>query len=133
MCVRRAVTPLVEICSRLLTHKHPIFREALRPYFRDVLDHVTRIDESLDNLRDMENSATQTNLSLITLAESEVTKKLAGWGAILMVPTIVGAVYGMNFKHMPELEWAYGYAYALGLMVVGSVALWAFFRKIKWV
>ena len=133
MCVRRAVTPLVEICSRLLTHKHTIFREELRPYFRDVLDHVTRIDESLDNLRDMENSATQTNLSLITLAESEVTKKLAGWGAILMVPTIVGAVYGMNFKHMPELEWAFGYAFALGLMVVGSAALWAFFRKIKWV
>ena len=133
MCVRRAVTPLVEICSRLVTHKHPIFREELRPYFRDVLDHVTRIDESLDNLRDMENSATQTNLSLITLAESEVTKKLASWGAILMVPTIVGAIYGMNFKHMPELEWAYGYAYALGLMVVGSVGLWAFFRRIKWV
>ena len=133
MCVRRAVTPLVEICSRLLTHKHPIFREALRPYFRDVLDHVTRINESLDNLRDMENSATQTNLSLITLAESEVTKKLAGWGAILMVPSIVGTIYGMNFKHMPELDWTYGYAYALGLMVTGSVALWAFFRRIKWV
>jgi len=133
MCVRRAVTPLVEICSRLLTHKHPIFREELRPYFRDVLDHVTRINESLDNLRDMQNSATQTNLSLITLAESEVTKKLAGWGAILMVPTIVGAIYGMNFKHMPELEWVFGYAFALGLMVVASVALWAFFRKIKWV
>lgn len=133
MCVRRAVTPLVEICSRLLTQKHAIFREELRPYFRDVLDHVTRINESLDNLRDMENSATQTNLSLITLAESEVTKKLAGWGAILMVPSIVGTIYGMNFKHMPELDWAYGYAYALGLMVAGSVALWAFFRRIKWV
>jgi magnesium transporter len=133
MCVRRAVTPLVEVCGRLLTHKHPILREELRPYFRDVLDHVTRIDESLDNLRDMENSATQTNLSLITLAESEVTKKLAGWGAILMVPSIVGTIYGMNFKHMPELEWAYGYPAALGLMVVGSAALWAFFRKIQWV
>ena len=133
MCVRRAVTPLVDICSRLLTHKHPIFDEALRPYFRDVLDHVTRINESLDNLRDMENGATQTNLSLITLAESEVTKKLAGWGAILMVPSIVGTIYGMNFKHMPELDWAFGYAYALGLMLVGSVGLWAFFRKIRWV
>lgn len=133
MCVRRAVTPLVEICSRLLSQKHAIFREELRPYFRDVLDHVTRIDESLDNLRDMENSATQTNLSLITLAESEVTKKLAGWGAILMVPSIVGTIYGMNFKHMPELEWAYGYAFALCVMAVGSVALWAYFRRIKWV
>ena len=99
----------------------------------DVLDHVTRIDESLDNLRDMENSATQTNLSLITLAESEVTKKLAGWGAILMVPSIVGTIYGMNFKHMPELEWAYGYPAALVLMAVGGAALWAFFRKIQWV
>ena len=131
--VRRAVTPLVEVCGRLVTHKHPIFREQLRPYFRDVLDHVTRIDESLDNLRDMENSATQTNLSLITLAESEVTKKLAGWGAILTVPMVVGTIYGMNFKHMPELEWAFGYPMALALMLVGSVALWAFFRKIKWV
>lgn len=133
MCVRRAVTPLVEMCGRLVTHKHAIFREPLRPYFRDVLDHVTRIDESLDNLRDMENSATQTNLSLITLAESEVTKKLAGWGAILTVPMVVGTIYGMNFKHMPELEWVFGYPMALSLMLVGSVALWAFFRKIKWV
>ncbi len=132
-CLRRAVTPLVEVCERLLTHKHSMFREPLRPYFRDVLDHITRIDESLDSLRDMENSATQTNLSLITLQESEVTKKLAGWGAIFMVPTIVGAVYGMNFKHMPELEWAFGYPFALALMVLGSAALWWFFRKIKWV
>ena len=133
MCVRRAVTPLVEVCGRLLTHKHPIFSEPLRPYFRDVLDHVMRIDEALDSLRDMENSATQTNLSLITLAESEVTKKLAGWGAILMVPSIVGTIYGMNFKNMPELEWRYGYPLALGLRVVGGAALWAFFRKIRWV
>jgi magnesium transporter len=133
ICVRRAVTPLVEICGRLVSYKHAIIREELRPYFRDVLDHVTRIDESLDNLRDMENSATQTNLSLIALAESEVTKKLAGWGAILMVPSIVGTIYGMNFKHMPELDWTYGYAYALGVMLVGSVSLWAYFRKIRWV
>jgi magnesium transporter len=100
---------------------------------RDVLDHVIRIDESLDNLRELENSATQTNLSLITLQESEITKRLAGWGAILMVPTIVGAIYGMNFKHMPELEWAFGYPFALALMLCGSVGLWWFFRKIKWV
>ena len=133
ICVRRAVTPLVEVCGRLVTHKHPIFREELRPYFRDVLDHVTRIDESLDNLRDMENSATQTNLALIALSESEVTKKLAGWGAILMVPSIIGTIYGMNFKRMPELEWLYGYPFALGLMVLGSVALWGYFRKIRWV
>ncbi len=133
ICVRRAVTPLEDMCGRLVTHKHPIFRDSLRPYFRDVLDHVTRIDESLDNLRDMENSATQTNLSLITLGESEVTKKLASWGAILMVPSIVGAIYGMNFKHMPELDWVYGYPAALGLMVAASVVLWAFFRRIKWV
>jgi magnesium transporter len=100
---------------------------------RDVLDHVIRIDESLDNLRELENSATRTNLSLITLQESEITKRLAGWGAILMVPTIVGAIYGMNFKHMPELEWAFGYPFALALMLCGSVGLWWFFRKIKWV
>ncbi|MGL4232109.1 MAG: magnesium/cobalt transporter CorA, partial [Casimicrobium sp.] len=131
-CLRRAVTPLVEVCERLMSHKHSIFRETLRPYLRDVLDHVTRIDESLDSLRDMENSATHTNLSLITLQESEVTKKLAGWGAIFMVPTIVGAIYGMNFKHMPELEWLFGYPFALALMAVGSVALWWFFRKIRW-
>jgi magnesium transporter len=133
MCLRRAVTPLEDVSQRLFHHKHPMIREELRPYFRDVLDHVTRIDESLDNLRDMENSAAQTNLSLITLQESEITKRLAGWGAIFMVPTIVGAIYGMNFKHMPELEWAFGYPFALALMAGGSVALWWFFRKIQWV
>ena len=132
MCVRRAVTPLVEVCGRLLNHKHPIFRDALRPYFRDVLDHVTRIDESLDNLRDMENSATQTNLSLITLAESEVTKKLAGWGAILMVPSIVGTIYGMNFKHMPELDTPYGYFVVLGVIAVFCLLLFMRFKKAKW-
>jgi magnesium transporter len=131
-CLRRAVTPLVEVCERLVTHKHAMFSDALRPYFRDVLDHITRIDESLDSLREMENSATQTNLSLITLAESEVTKKLAGWGAILMVPTIIGAIYGMNFKQMPELEWVFGYPFALALMVGGSIGLWWFFRRIRW-
>lgn len=133
MCVRRAVTPLVEICERLVTHKHSIFREPLRPYFRDVFDHIVRINESIDNLRDMQNSATQTNLSLITLQESEVTKKLAGWGAILSVPTIVGTIYGMNFKHMPELEWVFGYPLALSIMLGGSVGLWWFFRRIRWV
>ncbi len=133
ICLRRAVTPLVDVCERLVSHKHAIFGETLRPYFRDVLDHVIRIDEALDNLRELENSATQTNLSLITLAESEVTKRLAGWGAILMVPTIIGAIYGMNFKHIPELEWAFGYPFALALMLVGSVGLWWFFRRIKWV
>jgi magnesium transporter len=132
-CLRRAVTPLVEVCGRLLAHKHPMFSESLRPYFRDVLDHITRIDESLDSLREMENSATQTNLSLITLQESEITKRLAGWGAIFMVPTIIGAIYGMNFKHMPELEWAFGYPFALILMVTCSVGLWWFLRRIRWV
>lgn len=133
ICLRRAVTPLVDVCERFVSHKHTMFGETLRPYLRDVLDHVIRIDESLDNLRELENSATQTNLSLITLAESEVTKKLAGWGAILMVPTIVGAIYGMNFKHMPELEWAFGYPFALLLMAIGSSGLWWFFRRIRWV
>ncbi|TAF99906.1 MAG: magnesium and cobalt transport protein CorA [Burkholderiales bacterium] len=133
MCLRRAVTPLEEICQRLVSHKHIMIRDDLRPYFRDVLDHVTRIDESLDNLRDMENSAAQTNLSLITLQESEITKRLAGWGAIFMVPTIIGSIYGMNFKHMPELEWAFGYPFALALMAGGSVGLWWFFRRIRWV
>ncbi|TAG74559.1 MAG: magnesium and cobalt transport protein CorA [Burkholderiales bacterium] len=133
ICLRRADTPLVDVCTRLVTHKHPMVSDTLRPYFRDVLDHVIRMDDALDNLRELENSAAQTNLSLITLSESEVTKRLASWGAILMVPTIVGAIYGMNFERMPELKWVFGYPFALGLMLVGSVGLWAFFRRIKWV
>jgi magnesium transporter len=133
MCMRRAVTPLVEICERLVTHKHSLFREELRPYFRDALDHIIRIDDTVENLRDIQNGATQTNLSLITLQESEVTKKLAGWGAILSVPTIVGTIYGMNFKHMPELEWVFGYPLALSVMLGGSAGIWWFFRKIRWV
>ena len=132
MCVRRAVTPLVEICSRLITHKHPIFREELRPYFRDVLDHVTRINESLDNLRDMENSATQTNLSLITLAESEVTKKLAAWASIFAVCTAFVGVWGMNFEQMPELKWRYGYPMALSIIVATCGILYWRFKRARW-
>ena len=87
----------------------------LQDYFRDVYDHLLRLKQSIDNLRDMVTTAISVNLSLITLQENEVTKRLAAYAALVAVPTIVAGVYGMNFANMPELRWAYGYPVAIAV------------------
>lgn len=124
MQMRRVVSPLLEVCEALVGLRHEITTDALRPYFRDVLDHAERINLTIDTLRDLPNAATQTNLALVTLAEGETTKKLAVWGAVLTVLMIVGTNYGMNFEHMPELKWNYGYPLALAAMLALSADIW---------
>ncbi|MCX8097868.1 MAG: magnesium and cobalt transport protein CorA [Casimicrobiaceae bacterium] len=131
--LRRVVTPLIEVCQGLLELRHEVMAEPLRPYFRDVLDHTLRIQAAIDTLRDLQNAATQTNLALVTLAEGETTKKLAAWGAVLTVPMITGTIYGMNFEHMPELKWPYGYPLALLAMLATSVGVWGWFKRIRWI
>jgi magnesium transporter len=101
-------------------------------YFRDVYDHLYRINQTIENIRDMVNTAMQVNLSLITLAENEVTKKLAAWAAIIAIPTMVAGIYGMNFRHMPELDWVFGYPLSVALMVAIDVWLYVKFKKVKW-
>jgi magnesium transporter len=104
----------------------------LQDYFRDVFDHLLRLKQSIDTGRDMVATAISVNLSLITIQENEVTKRLAAYAALVAVPTMVAGVYGMNFSNMPELQWAYGYPTALATMVLIDLYLVHRFRKAKW-
>jgi magnesium transporter len=102
--LKRAVSPLIDVCNRLVRFDEEIIHEDTRPYFRDVYDHVIRVNESLDNLRELLNTVMEANLSLVSVQQNEVTKRLASWAAIIAVPTMIAGIYGMNFEHMPELR-----------------------------
>jgi magnesium transporter len=127
-----ATLPLLEVAGKLHGGRVPPICAGLHEYFRDVYDHLLRLKQSIDNLRDMVATAISVNLSLITLQENEVTKRLAAYAALVAVPTLMAGVYGMNFQNMPELRWAYGYPVALGSMVVIDLYLAYRFRQAKW-
>ena len=132
MILKHAVDPLMEATGRLYGGRVPQICSGMGEYFRDVYDHLHRIHASIEGIRDMLATAIQVNLGMISLADNEVTKKLAAWAAIIAVPTMVAGIYGMNFKHMPELNWALGYPMALAAMVVMDIYLYYHFRKVKW-
>ena len=127
-----ATGPLLEVAGKLHGGRVPPICAGLHDYFRDVYDHLLRLKQSIDNLRDMVTTAASMNLSLITISESEVTKRLAAYGALLAVPTMVAGIYGMNFRAMPELDWPWGYPVVLAFMVVVDLYLVHRFRKVGW-
>lgn len=132
VALKRAVSPLVEVCNRLVRFDVALIPEDTRVYFRDVYDHVIRINETIDNLRELLTTALEANLSLIAVRQNEVMKKLAAWAAILAVPTLIAGIYGMNFESMPELHWRFGYLAAVAGMAGGCAALYAWFRRAGW-
>ena len=132
MTLKHAAGPLLEAISKLYGGRVPHLCAGLQDYFRDVYDHLTRLNQSIDALREMVTTAISVNLSLLTIAESEVTKRLAGYAALVAVPTMIAGIYGMNFKHMPELEWSLGYPMAIASMVGIDVWLFWRFRKALW-
>ncbi len=132
MTLDHATVPLLEVAGKLHGGRVPPICSGLHDYFRDVYDHLLRLQQSIDSLRDMVATAISVNLSLITLQENEVTKRLAAYAALVAVPTMVAGVYGMNFANMPELQWAYGYPTALATMVVIDIYLVFRFKKAKW-
>jgi len=132
MVVKHAAGPLLEAVDKLHGGRVPQLCAGLQDYFRDVHDHLVRLNQSIDSLRDMVTTVTSVNLALITLQENEVTKRLAAYAALVAVPTMVAGVYGMNFEHMPELDWRFGYPLALGVMAVVDGYLFYRFRKAKW-
>ena len=103
-----------------------------RVYFRDVYDHAIRINEMIDTLRELLTTALEANLSLISVSQNEAMKRLAGWAAIIAVPTMIAGIYGMNFKFMPELEWFLGYPVAMGTMVAACAFLYYKFKRSGW-
>ena len=130
--LRLAVAPMQDILSQLTRMHAPLVPEEVRLYFRDVHDHAIRVNESTDTLREMLTAAMSVNLSLVTIAQGEVVKKLAGWAALLAAPTLVASWYGMNFVHMPELAGRYSYYVVIGAMVLVCVGLYRYLRKVKW-
>ena len=130
--VKRAVAPLVDICNRLVRTDVTLIPDDARVYFRDVYDHTIRINEMIDTVRELLTTALEANLSLISVAQNEAMKRLAGWAAIVAVPTMIAGIYGMNFKFMPELEWPFGYPATMIVMVGACAFLYYKFKRSGW-
>lgn len=126
--LRNAVAPILDICNALMRLHPDIVSRELKVYYRDVHDHVVRIVRNIDTMRDILTDAMQVYLALVTIRQNDVVKRLAGWGAILAIPTMIFSMYGMNFKFMPELVFPYGYPAALLVTLLGCAAL---YRKLK--
>ncbi|HEV8695578.1 MAG TPA: magnesium/cobalt transporter CorA [Lysobacter sp.] len=130
--LRMAVSPLLDILGQLARTRTGLIDEEIQLYFRDVHDHAVRINESTDTLREMLTAAMTVNLSLVTVRQGEVVKRLGAWAALLAAPTLIASWYGMNFTHMPELAGRYSYWILIGAMTVICVALYAMFKRAKW-
>ena len=130
--LRNAAVPLVEVCRRLEQPGLPGIDAAMQPLFRDVSDHIRRVQEEIESLREVLAFAFETSLMTGQAQQTEITRKLAAWAAILAVPTAVAGIYGMNFEHMPELDWQYGYAFVLTVILAVCGWLYWRFRQNHW-
>lgn len=130
--LRSAAAPVLDICNALIRFHTDIIPKDAHVYFRDIHDHARRVTEATDSMREMFTAAMQVNLALVTVSQNEVVKKLAGWGAILAVPTMVFSLYGMNFHWMPELSWKFAYPAIMVLVVTGCTWLYRRLRRVGW-
>jgi len=130
--LRHAVAPLLEVAGKLHGGRVPAVCASTQEYFRDVHDHLARIHASVDAMRDTIGTAIQVHLSLVSVEETETTKRLAAWAAIFAVSTTLAGIWGMNFEHMPELKWTFGYPLALGVIVCAAGLLYWRFRRAGW-
>jgi len=132
MVLKHAVAPLLEGTGKLYGGRVPQICAGSQEYFRDVVDHLSRINGSIDAIRDTIGTAIQVNLSMVTIEDGEVTKRLAAWASIFAVCTAFAGIWGMNFEKMPELKWRYGYVCALALIASACSYLYYRFRKAGW-
>ena len=130
--LKHTVSPLIDMCNRLIRFDVTLISEETQPYFRDIYDHAVRINEMVDSARELLTTALEANFSLITITQGEVSKKIAGWAAIIAVPTMIAGFYGMNFQFMPELGWRYGYPVVLAITITLCLLVYKFFRKSGW-
>ena len=133
MVVKHAVAPLLESTGNLTGGRVPSVCSGIREYFRDIYDHLARLNQEAEYIRETIGTAISVNLSMITLQENETMKRLAAYAALIAVPTAIAGIYGMNFEHMPELGWKYGYGLAVGVMVAIDGAIFYRLRKARWI
>jgi magnesium transporter len=129
---RRAVHPLRVPMGRFASASYSFIHEDSAAFWRDIADHVTRVDEAVENLDQLLSTAFDAHLARISVDQNEDMRKISAWVAIAGVVTVVAGIYGMNFEHMPELHWHYGYAYVLSLMASLSAVLYAIFKRSGW-
>jgi magnesium transporter len=132
MVMKHAVAPLLESVSNLSGGRVPPVCAGITVYFRDVCDHLQRLNQTADSIRDTIATAISVNLSMVTLQENETMKRLAAYAALLAVPTMIAGIYGMNFEHMPELKWRYGYVLSLLVMAGLDIYLFYRFKRARW-
>lgn len=130
--LRMAAAPMQDVLGQLARLRNGMFDEEIQLYFRDVLDHVVRINESTDTLREMLTAAVSVNLSLATVHQGEVVKRLGAWAALLAAPTLIASWYGMNFSHMPELGGRWSYWTLIGIVAVVCLVLYRMFKRSRW-
>jgi len=132
MAFRHAVGPLLESLGNITGARVPGVCGGMQEYFRDIADHLQRLNQTIESIRDTASTAISVNLSMITLQESENMKRLAAYAALIAVPTLIVGIYGMNFDYMPELRWPYGYALVWGLMAAIDGYIFYRLRKARW-
>jgi magnesium transporter len=130
--LRHAAAPLIDVCRRIEHLRLPFIDDAIRPYFRDVADHVQRVNETIDSLGEILDHSFEAGLLLESSHQNEIGRRFAAWAAILAVPTAIAGIYGMNFENMPELTWRYGYFMVLGLIALVCAGLFRQFRRSGW-
>ena len=130
--LKHSAGPLLENASRLFGGRVPPACAGLGEYFRDVYDHLVRINQSIDAARETVGTAIQVALAMVATRQGEITRMLAAYAALVAVPTMIAGIYGMNFKHMPELDWTFGYPLVLGAIVAIDAFLFSRFRKAGW-
>ena len=129
---RMAVGPLQDVLAQLSRTQNAMIPEEVRLYLRDVHDHALRVNDAIDTLREMLTTALSVNLSLVTLAQGEIVKRLGAWAALLAAPTLITSWYGMNFEHMPETGSRYGYWILIGGVALACGVLYRLFKRAKW-
>ena len=132
MRFKRVLGPMEEVASRLEHHEMPCIDWDVRPYFRDVYDHVRRVASLVEALRDVLSSVFEASSLMEQQRQGAITRRLAAWAAILAVPTAIAGIYGMNFEVMPELKWRYGYLMVIVAIVAICLGLYAQFKRSKW-
>ncbi|KQS68445.1 magnesium/cobalt transporter CorA [Modestobacter sp. Leaf380] len=132
MQLRRAVTPLDLPLHALSERQVEIVPDEMRSYFRDVQDHTIRVRDQISSLDELLSSILQASLARTSLSDNEDMRKISAWAGIIAVPTAIAGVYGMNFDHMPELHWTFGYPLVLIVMLVACTLLWRGFKRSGW-
>ena len=130
--MHRATFPLLSPLEKLAADRVGLVDDTIQPYFRDVYDHALRANEQTESLRDLLNGILDANLTQVSVRQNDDMRKITAWAAIAAIPTVMGAIYGMNFDNMPELHWRFGYPAALLLMVAICFVLYRNFKRVGW-